>query len=399
MKVAGAAKLMRARASLGKRLMSRRSEIEQAILTRVYGVSDTSKIGDPEYAEGLRVAVSVAVDYGIASIEHDDERIPPVPPVLLRQARAAARTGVHLDTVLRRYFAGYAVLGNFLIEEAAKENLLEEAAMKGVLRSQATLFDRLLAAVSEEYAREMDARLVSAEARRIERVERLLAGELVDTATLDYNFDDHHVGIVASGLHALDAIRALSSSLDCRTLIVPHGETTVWAWLGARRRLDSDELQRIAGSRSSGAAIAIGEPAGGLRGWRLTHEQARAALLIAVRKPGHPVRYSDAPLLASMLQDDLLCTSLRELYLEPLERERDGGAVLRQTLNAYITAERNVSSAAALLGISRGTVANRLRSVEAKLDRPLGSVLSQIEAALQLDELPAVPANGRGSRG
>jgi len=399
MKVAGAARLVRARASLGERLLSRRAEIEQAILTRVYGVSDTSRIGDPEYAEGLREAVSVAVDYGIASIEHDDERVPPVPPVLLRQARAAARTGIHLDTVLRRYFAGYALLGNFLIEEAARENLLEEDAMKGVLRTQATLFDRLLAAVSEEYAREVDERLVGAEARRIERVERLLAGELVDTATFDYNFDDHHVGIVATGLHALDAIRALSGSLDCRALVVPHGDANVWAWLGARRRLDPSEVQRIAGTRSSGASIAIGEPAGGLRGWRLTHEQARAALPIAVRKPGYPVRYSDAPLLASMLQDDLLCASLRELYLEPLERERDGGAVLRQTLSAYITAERNVSSAAALLGVSRGTIANRLRSVESKLDRPLGSVLPQIEAALQLDELPEPPANGRSRAG
>ena len=101
----GATQLARARASLGERLQVRRAEIEQAILTRVYGVSDTSGISDPEYAEGLRVAVSVAVGHGFTAIQHGDERTPPVPPALLLQARTAARLGVSLDTVLRRYFA------------------------------------------------------------------------------------------------------------------------------------------------------------------------------------------------------------------------------------------------------------------------------------------------------
>ena len=42
----------------------------------------------------------------------------PVPVALLAQARLAARVGVSLDAVLRRYFAGYTLLGDFLIEEA-----------------------------------------------------------------------------------------------------------------------------------------------------------------------------------------------------------------------------------------------------------------------------------------
>src|SRR6185312_15142147 len=141
MKVAEATKLVQVRASLSERLRARREEIEQAILVRVYGVSDTSRIDDPEYAEGLRVAVSVAVVYGLAAIEQGDERMPPVPPVLLLQARTAAGAGISLDTVLRRYVAGYALLGDFLIEEAAKGGVLEENALKGVLRIQTALLD------------------------------------------------------------------------------------------------------------------------------------------------------------------------------------------------------------------------------------------------------------------
>lgn len=392
MMAVGATQLARARTSLGDRLQVRRAEIEQAILTRVYGVSDTSGISDPEYAEGLRVAVSVAVGHGFTAIQHGDERIPPVPTALLLQARKAARLGVSLDTVLRRYFAGYALLGDFLIEEAAKGGLLEEDALKGVLRALASLFDRLLVSVSEEYAREADAQLTTTSAaRRAERVQRLLDGELLDTSALGYDFDGHHVGVLAAGPDAFEVVQELNASLDCRSLIVPRSETTVWAWLGARRRLDPSELGRVVVGKRHCVSIAFGEPARGLAGWRLTHRQALAALSIVVRSTEKSVRYADVALLASLLQDDVLKTSLRELYITPLADERDGGESLRETLSAYFAAERNVSSAAAVLGVSRRTVTNRLHAIEAKIDRPLNTSMTDLELALRLEGLDAIP--------
>lgn len=390
--VAGATKLARARASLSERLQARRPELEQAILTRVYGVSDTSGIGDPEYADGLRIAVSVAVVYGLTAIEQGDERVPPVPPVLLLQARAAARAGISLDTVLRRYVAGYALLGDFLLEEAAHGGILEEESLKGVLRVQTAILDRLLAAVSEEYAREADTRLAGSEQRRAERVQRLLAGELIDTADLDYDLGDHHLGVISVGEAAESAIRGLGASFDCRVLLVRRGEATFWGWLGARRRLDPVELMRHAEETwPEDTPLAIGEPTREVAGWRLTHRQALAALSIAVRSPGKPVRYADVALLAAVLQDDVLTTSLRRLYLAPLAEERDGGETLRKTLRAYFAAERNVSSAAAALGVSRRTVTNRLRAIESKLDRPLSASMTDIEVALGLEGLNAMP--------
>jgi DNA-binding PucR family transcriptional regulator len=151
-----------------------------------------------------------------------------------------------------------------------------------------------------------------------------------------------------------EAIRDLAKALDRRILLIRRGEGAVWAWLGGRRRPEADELERaISQSWPAQVSLAIGEPADGLCGWRLTHQQARAALPIALRSQQAFIRYSDVALLASILQDDVLATTLRELYLVPLSRARDGGAVLRQTLRAYFTAERNASSAAAALGVSR----------------------------------------------
>src|SRR4029077_15954907 len=98
-------------------------------------------------------------------------------------------------------------------------------------------------------------------------------------------------------------------------------------------------------------ALAIGEPAEGLAGWRQSHRQGAAAFNVARRRWKPIVRYADVALLASAMQDELLVSSLRQLYLEPLEAERDGGRVARETLRAYFGTERNVSSAAAALGV------------------------------------------------
>jgi hypothetical protein len=337
---------------------------------------------------GLRAAVSAALDYGLAGLERGEQRAPQIPVALLAQARLAARNGVSLDTVLRRYFAGYALMRDFLIEEAGQESLLQGDALKRLLRAQATIFDRLLAAISEEYVREEECRLDSSEERRAARVQRLLDGELLDASELGYDFDAHHLGLVAAGPGAAGAIRELAASLDTRLLVVRRDESSAWAWFGARRDLDPAELQRIAAaSLPAQVALALGEPAEGLDGWRLTHRQACAALPIAIRSPGSVVRYADVALLASILQDDVLTTSLRRLYLEPLAKARDDGEALRGTLRAYFAAGRHVSSAAATLGVTRHTVTKRLRAIEELLGRPLGACSTELDAALRLEEL------------
>jgi hypothetical protein len=378
--------VVEARAALTARLQARRSEIEQAALTRVYAVSDPREAKDPEYLEGLRAAVTAALDYGFSAVERGEERAPPIPAVLLTQARIAARSGISLDTVLRRYFAGYTLLGDFLVEEA-EEGDLAGTHLKSLLRTQACLFERLIAAVGEEHAQEVQRSADSTE-RRAERVERLLAGELLDLTEIPYEFDAHHTGLIASGERAPEAIRHLASHLDRSLLAVQRAEGVLWAWLGGRRRLDSGELKELVSKREEAQlTFAIGESGHGLAGWRLTHRQAAAALPIVLRGSQAVVRYADVALLAALLTDDVLSTSLRQIYLTPLSKERDKGKALRQTLRAYFDAERNISSAAAILGVNRNTVASRLRTIETMTGRPLAANAAELEAALDLAEL------------
>jgi hypothetical protein len=374
-------------AELHDRLLSRRDEIEQAILTRVYAVSDPSGVADPTYVEGLRAAVTAAIDYGLAGIQSSERNSPPIPTALLVQARNAARSGVGLDTVLRRYVAGYALLGDFLIGEAG-ESSVSITALKRTMRVQATLLDRALGAIAEEHCREQRRPAKTSEQRRTELVQRLLDGELLDTEELAYDFETTHLALVTEGPGAVDFLRALAADLDRRLLVVCPTERASWAWLGGRREVGQEELmQAIASTVPPQVSLAIGESAQCLEGWRRSHRQARAAMSIALRSSETYVRYADVALLASILQDELLTTALQETYLKPFDAERDGGKMTREILRIYFASGCNVSSAAATLGLNRNTIAKRIRAVEETIGRPLASCAAECEAALRLDQL------------
>jgi hypothetical protein len=386
--------LDQARSLLVERLRARCEEIEQATLTRVFAVSELRESVSPEYAHGLRASVSAALEHGLAALGRGDRTAPAIPTVLLAQARLAARNGIRLDTVLRRYLVGYTLLGDFLLQEVERSQILKGPELQRLFRSQARLFDALLAAISEEYSREEGARLASNDQRRADKVRRLLGGELLDSSDLPYDFDAYHLGLIASGAAAEEALRGLAVSFDCRALVVHREEGSAWGWLGARRPLDPGVISER--PQPADVTIAVGEPAQGIAGWRLTHRQARAALPVALSAPNRHARYSEVALLASMLRDDLLVSSLREIYLAPLDCERDGGETARRTLRAYFAAARNISSAAAALGVSRQAVGRRLRAIEERLGRPLSACAAEIEAALRLED-DRVPEEG--SRG
>ncbi|HEU4904609.1 MAG TPA: helix-turn-helix domain-containing protein [Solirubrobacterales bacterium] len=375
-----------ARAVLRERLEARREEIEAAALTRVGAIADPSEVSDPTYAEGLRAAVSAAIAYGIETTGREG-RDPPIPVALLAQARVAARVGIPLDTVLRRYFAGYSLLGYFILEEASNAAIADGAELQRLLGSHAGIFDRLLAAVAEEHTREAGAVRASAERRHAKRIERALAGEPVGAAELPYDFDQWHLGVLSVGPPAERLLRETASRLDCRLLLLRREEGVVWAWFGARRPLSPAGVLDGPASREGGLTLALGEPAEGLSGWRLTHRQAKATLALALRSRRRLVRYADVALLASVHRDDLLATSLRRLYLEPLETGGERGKTLRVTLRAFIDAGRNASSAAAALGTRRQTVTARVREVESLLGVSVDACLGELELALRLEEL------------
>lgn len=375
------------RAALADRLRERLPELREAIATRVYAISDPRAVNDPAYLAGLNEAVSAAVDYRLAVLEAGERQAPPVPAILFAQARLDARDKVPVDTVLRRYYAGNTLFGDFLAKEAERGEV-PNAALRHLLAEQATLGDRLLAAISAEHTREAKSRPTSAAERRRECVKSLLAGELVDSSDLGYDLDLHHLGVMAKGEGAEELVREVAKKVDRRLLAVRREEELTWAcWLGGTRPLGSDAaLATIAELAPDGVTASVGEPCEGLPGWRFSHLQAKAALPIAERKGG-PVRYGEVAILAAIIRDDLAITSLREACLDPLKGARDGGKAARETLHAYLDSQMNVSATAAALGVDRRTVRNRLKAIEELIGDQLQSSWLNLEIALQLDAI------------
>ena len=314
--------LEQAGAAITARLRARLPELEAAVATRVHAIADPREVADPSYLHSLNGALTTALDYALVAIELGERRAPGIPPALLAEARLAARAGVPLDTVLRRYVSGNALLGDFLVEEAERAEI-PTSVLRRLLRRQATLLDRLLKTIGEEHVREAKSWPSSSAERRRECVKSLLAGEQVDHSELGYDLDGHHLALMAKGEGAPEAMRLLAKRLDRRLLAVCREEEPIWAcWLGGRRPLEAQQALRALGETLlDGVVVTVGEPGEGLAGWRLSHRQAKAALPIAERRGEAVLHYADVVLLTSILRDDLVSTAARSGA-----RWRQGGA-------------------------------------------------------------------------
>jgi DNA-binding CsgD family transcriptional regulator len=366
----------------------RRSEIVEAVFARVQAIGGRSPNPDPAYLEGLRLAVEAAIDHTIEAFGREADWPLSLPDQVLAQARLAARRRVPLETVLRRYQAGHSVLGDFMVEEASRRGI-SSVGLRRMLRSSAAETDRVLAAISSAYAAEIEApRPPSGEQRRAESVRRLLDGELIDQGRLGYELDNVHVGVVIRGQEARKAVADLASVLGAARLMVAGDDDLLWAWIGRHDGLEPDPLKAtLVGSLPPGSRLGIGEPARGRAGWRLSHDQARAAMTVADRSSEHALRYSEVAVLASAISDELLTTSLQALYLDPLADDRADAGTLRETLRAYLETGGSATSTAAALGVSRNTVSNRLRTVEEKIGHLRPSRIADLALALRLDQL------------
>lgn len=373
--------------TLGERLEARRDELERMVAERVGDEDAGPGTGDVFEADRRRKSLSCALDLALAAVGTETDELHAVPAEMLAKMRRAARGDLGLDAALRHCVAAHAAVGDLLIEEAARDRSASD--LQGLLSRQSRHLERLLVAVGKEQFREGPG--ASSDRGRMTLIRKLLAGERADVAELPYGFEVWHLGLVAE-VGAAGPLREFATAHDQRLLLATDSETAVWAWLGSRRRQVVDRIaDALKSSSLSQFVVAIGHPASGLEGWRLTHRQAAAVFPIALRLGRPLARYDDLGLVASALRDETLCRSLKALYLEPWAQERDA-QVLRETLQAYLRGEQNASSAAAVLQVKRHTVRNRLRRLEERLGCPVGQCYVELALALRLDEMAKLAA-------
>ncbi len=381
-----------ARVAVVERLLARRAEIEAAVFESVGDVASGTLAEAPvTYVEGLRAAVLAIVELALTVIATGDANAP-IPHAAIAQARRAARIGVTLDTVLRRYIAGSGRLTEFIIEETHRtEFATTDAELRHELhRSQQELLNRVVAAITDAYQVEADCKHGSREQRKAALVRRLLAGERLlpaELVDLEYPLYRWHVGVIATGPDTVEALESMKANLGCTLLSVPIEHEVRWAWLGDSHRLRLSGLELLAGGRYDGIRVACGAPHKDVDGWRLTHREAQAALLIASRRPPGVTWCPAVALEAAVIQDDTLAASLEATFVRPLDGFHSGVAVARETLRAYFDTNCNVTRAAKQLKVVRNTVISRLKEIEELQGRSLHTCHSQLEIALRIAEL------------
>jgi hypothetical protein len=376
--------LVAIRRELAARLRARRGELEEAMIARLSAMPALVDEEDADYAVCLRTALSAGIEDAAHGIEVGEPWRGSWPPGAADYVRRVARRGIGLDIALRRLAAFESLLTEFLMEEAAG---VPTDAQRSILRTRGIHFDRLLALFAEEYRREEERLESSTEHGRAESIKQLLHGAPATGHELGYELDDWHLGMIVTGPQVGRVVRGLEDRMGCPSLSVSIDEYVTWVWLGGRRRLAANDLERPWKLlRAKEVSLAVGEPGPGIEGWRLTHQQARAAQWVALRRPGALTRYTGDLLLAAALKDSVLARSLRETFLIPLSTAGDG-ALERATLRAYFDAGCNAATAAAALGVDRHTVQRRLRRIEQRLERWIPECRAELELALRLEEL------------
>jgi PucR C-terminal helix-turn-helix domain len=370
------------RAATAERLRRRREEIYEAVIHRAFSVAPPDGREAPGYVEALRTAIPAAVEHAFDTIEVGEERVGPTPEAVLAQAGASARSEVGLEVVMRRYAAGYSTISDFLHQEVRALGAGSTQGYTVLQRELTALFDRFVAEVSEVYRREEARAIPSSRQRRLERIRRLLTGELVDPAGLDYPIEGSHLSAIVTATEPEAAAVDLARRLERRLLIGESSAGRCAVWFGGTRSFDPREIDSVIPDPD--LRIALGDPGRGLSGWRRSRRQAESADLIGRRGGSGIVCYRDVAFMAAAVRDPDLAHFLRKTYLEPLGEEE---GVLRRTLLTYLELNRNASSAAAALGIARQTVTSRIRLAEKKLGRPPEECGTQLETALRLAEL------------
>lgn len=215
-------------------------------------------------------------------------------------------------------------------------------------------------------------------------------GDPVDPAkSVELEYQIHsswHLGMIASGSGVGEFLRKLQNHTHPKLLTVVYGGSS-WVWLGGQRRPQVADVENLFANEHAGLSLAIGEPGKDLTGWRLTHNQAKDALRIALRRPDRFASYADNRLLASTLPNETLVESLKQTYIAPLSNEKDGGLTLRRTLRTYIDVECNATSASYALKVGRRAVKSRVHTAERLIGHPLHKCLAEIQVALSLQEL------------
>jgi hypothetical protein len=374
---------------IAEQLETELDAIVEAMLERMSDeVPDFNVDGQSGLSEALRDSCYGNMRAVLAALRSDRETPSATPPEAVEEARVTARSGTSLNALLHTYRVGHAVVLERFID-LVEESELSAHARQGVLRIGSrylfSYIDAMSGMVTQEFTRERDRLVRSSGQRRAQLVSDVLRGAWVGAADLAYDLDAEHLAVVIAGPEAEIDLSRLAEGLDRKLISVAGTGHTLWGWIGGRRPFSDPELSRLADFRASeGTTLGIGEPGSEIEGFRESHQQALAAFRVGKQLGRRACRYDDVVLEAIAIGNESAARRMVERELGPLLEPAERQATLRATLEAYLGVAMNASSAAAVLGVSDRTVANRIHQAEEILGRSVACRSAELSVALRL---------------
>lgn len=233
-------------------------------------------------------------------------------------------------------------------------------------------------------------------AQRLDAVREILAGQATDPRELSARLGGHPLSGFNTALllhtddieHIPDLTEAateLARPFAVRPLVVNPGGRDLWCWLSTRAAPDLEELRASAGwLLEHGVAVAVGSPAEGVAGFRLSHHEAQEAqrVAFAMVRASAVTLFGDVELLAVMTSSPEAATRFVHRTLGPLADPGETPGRLRQTLRALLSSG-SVEEAATRLTVHKNTVRYRVNQAEELLGRKAYDAPTELEVALR----------------
>ncbi|HWF54537.1 MAG TPA: helix-turn-helix domain-containing protein [Solirubrobacteraceae bacterium] len=324
-----------------------------------------------------------------------------VPEPALRYAQGLVRRRIPLDVLLRAYRVGHAHLWNLTARRFRAEILREAELLPSLEASAAFMFeyvDLISADLVAAYHVERDRWVRSAAAVRAETARAIIEGgvenETSAGARLGYELRRPHIAAILSidsgavadpDLSLEHEALSAAAALNCAdVLVIPAGAAVLWAWFALPERPGADAPAALESHRpSAGVRMAVGRPAFGADGFRITHLEAQHAARFwsAV---GSTVSYRAIEVVSLLAADIDRARRFVHAELGPLATATESAAHARQTLLAFLTCGESHTRAAELLHMHHSSVYKRVRRAEEQLAGPIAARRVELTNALML---------------
>lgn len=327
------------------------------------------------------------------------------PPAAVHFARRLAQRGVPVASLVHAYRLGHWALTKYFSEKLLAADISPELALAAQLRLTDRLFgyaDRVSEQVISVYEEESRIWIRSDAALQSAHIREILSGGVHDAArtekALRYRLRTRHIGLIAWVPESIQAAAPLAEveevvarvakqvAPNSRHLFVAKDERSAFVWLPVGERpVDLAQISAIPGLLSPNVRIAYGTSAAGANGFRTTILEAIAAQGV-VHGTG-----ADAPQIVpfrevapiTLLARDLeLAASWVGDILGPLARDDENSAMLRHTVQVFLSHAGSLKPTADELYVHKNTVTYRLRKAEELMGRSLDYDRLRLELAL-----------------